>query len=140
MTWWRSIVNYFDIREPIMFDEFKVMYSALADKLDAMPHTRATSLALTKLEEAYMWIGKALRDDQIARNGSAELMEQRKDEARKPRPESGDQCDLRDEMMAQWHKGQIRIRHNAEEIYLSQWNYAALRKGVDEILPNNEAW
>ena len=34
---------------------------------------RAKSLALTALEECYMWIGKAIRDDQIARNGSAEL-------------------------------------------------------------------
>ena len=28
---------------------------------------RAKALALTKLEEVYMWIGKGLRDDQIAR-------------------------------------------------------------------------
>jgi hypothetical protein len=34
---------------------------------------RAKALALTKLEEVYMWIGKAVRDDQIARNGSAPL-------------------------------------------------------------------
>lgn len=40
---------------------------------------RAKALALTKLEEVYMWIGKALRDDQIARNGSAPLQEERKD-------------------------------------------------------------
>lgn len=40
---------------------------------------RATSLVLTKIEEAYMWLGKAIRDDQIARNGSAPLMEDRKD-------------------------------------------------------------
>lgn len=40
---------------------------------------RAASLALTKLEECYMWIGKAIRDDQIKRNGSAELQEERKD-------------------------------------------------------------
>lgn len=39
---------------------------------------RAKSLALTKLEECYMWIGKAIRDDQIERNGSAELLEERK--------------------------------------------------------------
>lgn len=36
---------------------------------------RASSLALTKIEECYMWIGKQIRDDQIARNGSAELQE-----------------------------------------------------------------
>lgn len=40
---------------------------------------RAVSTALTKLEEFYMWVGKAIRDDQIARNGSAELQEERKD-------------------------------------------------------------
>lgn len=34
---------------------------------------RAKALALTKLEEVYMWIGKAIRDDQLSRNGSAEI-------------------------------------------------------------------
>lgn len=38
---------------------------------------RAKALAVTKLEECYMWIGKALRDDQIARNGFAPLREER---------------------------------------------------------------
>lgn len=38
---------------------------------------RAQSLALTSLEEAYMWIGKAIRDAQIERNGSAPLQEGR---------------------------------------------------------------
>lgn len=46
---------------------------------EALPEGRAKSLALTKLEELYMWIGKSLRDDQIKRNGSAELQEGRKD-------------------------------------------------------------
>ena len=36
-------------------------------------------LIMDKLEEAYMWMGKAIRDDQIARNGSAPLQEERKD-------------------------------------------------------------
>lgn len=40
---------------------------------------RAKALALTKLEEVYMWIGKAIRDDQLSRNGTAELQEERKD-------------------------------------------------------------
>lgn len=34
-------------------------------------------LAIRKLEEVYMWIGKGIRNDQIKRNGSAELMEGR---------------------------------------------------------------
>ncbi len=38
---------------------------------------RAKALATTKLEECYMWIGKAIRDDQIQRNGSAPLQEER---------------------------------------------------------------
>lgn len=37
---------------------------------------RAKALALTALEEAYMWIGKAIRDEQISR-GSASLQEGR---------------------------------------------------------------
>lgn len=40
---------------------------------------RAKATALTKLEELYMWIGKAVRDEQILRNGSAPLQEERKD-------------------------------------------------------------
>ncbi len=38
---------------------------------------RAKSLVLTKLEEAYMWIGKSIRDSQIERY-SSELQEERK--------------------------------------------------------------
>lgn len=38
---------------------------------------RAKALVLTKLEEVYMWIGKAIRDDQIKRSGSAPLQEER---------------------------------------------------------------
>jgi len=47
--------------------------------INQIPDGRAKSLALTKLEEAYMWIGKAIRDEQIQRNGSAELQEERCD-------------------------------------------------------------
>ncbi len=76
------------------FDYVKYDEKAVADQVAAkhwcmgldelivknlMP-SRATSLALTRLEEAYMWIGKAIRDDQIARNGSAPLQEERNDE------------------------------------------------------------
>jgi hypothetical protein len=38
---------------------------------------RSKAQAITKLEECYMWIGKAIRDDQIARSGSAPLQEER---------------------------------------------------------------
>lgn len=69
-------VKYDDVAQTAQ-DEFKAMYVALADKLDAMPRGRAVALATTKLEESYMWIGNMLRDDQIARNGSAPLRESR---------------------------------------------------------------
>ena len=39
---------------------------------------RSKALAMTHLEEVYMWIGKGIRNDQINRNGSAELQEERK--------------------------------------------------------------
>jgi hypothetical protein len=38
---------------------------------------RARALAITKLEEVYMWAGKAIRDQQIMRNGNAPLQEER---------------------------------------------------------------
>lgn len=45
--------------------------------LNNLPESRGKALALTKLEEFYMWTGKAIRDDQIKRNGSAPSQEQR---------------------------------------------------------------
>jgi len=55
-----------------------VMDSIRAEDTDAEKadfHERA----IDKLEEFYMWVGKAIRDDQIKRNGSAPLQEGRKD-------------------------------------------------------------
>lgn len=37
---------------------------------DNLTSPRAKALAITKLEETYMWIGKAVRDDQLERNGN----------------------------------------------------------------------
>lgn len=45
---------------------------------ELLPTGRPQSLAFTNLEESYMWIGKSLRDEQIERNGSAPLQEDRK--------------------------------------------------------------
>jgi len=39
---------------------------------------RSFATAMTKLEEAFMWVGKAIRDNQIERNGSAPLEEFKK--------------------------------------------------------------
>lgn len=58
--------------------ELKLKSQELEALIEKLHSPRAKALALTKLEETYMWIGKAIRDDQIARNGSAQLMEDRK--------------------------------------------------------------
>lgn len=60
---------------------FKELFSkvdTLVDELLTSP--RAKALVHTYLEIAYMWIGKAIRDDQITRNGSAPLQEARGNE------------------------------------------------------------
>lgn len=40
--------------------------------VEMLDSPRAKALALTKLEECYTWISKAIRDDQIARGKSSE--------------------------------------------------------------------
>lgn len=37
----------------------------------SLPKGRAQAIILTKLEEAYAWVGKAIRDDQVARDLAA---------------------------------------------------------------------
>lgn len=71
----------------VEYDEFAARGQALAKAhcqkletaIDNLSDGRAKSLALTSLEECYMWIGKAIRDNQIQRNGSAPLQEKRAD-------------------------------------------------------------
>lgn len=41
----------------------------LIESISALSSARSRALALTKLEECYMWIGKAIREDQLSRNG-----------------------------------------------------------------------
>lgn len=55
----------------------KQICSLLETTINALGKGRYQSLALTKLEETYMYIGKAIRDNQIARNGNAPLLEER---------------------------------------------------------------
>lgn len=59
---------------------FKVRFEDLDVLVAEMANSRAKALVVTKLEEAYMWIGKAIRDDQIARNGleATEMQDERK--------------------------------------------------------------
>ena len=69
----------YDEKAIVYQDNFKQLVSNLEYMIDGnLKSPRAKALAITKLEEVYMWIGKAIRDDQIERNGSAELQEERK--------------------------------------------------------------
>lgn len=50
--------------------EAKAAFESIAAIVEAkLASPRAKALVFTKLEEAYAWVGKAIRDDQIARNG-----------------------------------------------------------------------
>lgn len=56
----------------------KTLIGQLEDEVNTrLECGRSKALVMTKLEEAYMWIGKGIRNDQIARNGSANLQEKR---------------------------------------------------------------
>lgn len=75
-----SRFDYVKYDEKASYDQvtFKTHIEGLEKLIDTdLKSPRAKALALTKLEECYMWIGKAIRDDQITRNGSAELQEGR---------------------------------------------------------------
>jgi hypothetical protein len=57
---------------------FKARFEELETVVNnGLPDGRAKSLVLTKLEEAYMWVGKGLRDVQLQRNPQAEHNEAR---------------------------------------------------------------
>ncbi len=59
---------------------FKSLFLSLAAHAETcLDAGRAKAHVLTKLEEAYMWIGKAIRDEQVAKR-TAELHEQRSNE------------------------------------------------------------
>lgn len=71
----------YDEHAAIIQNAFKQTFIELeAMIMTSIVSPRAKSLVLTKLEEAYMWVGKAIRDDQIMRNKDFELQEHRNDE------------------------------------------------------------
>lgn len=51
--------------------ELLVYFKALADRVEELGPSRSVSLALTNLEECYMWVGKALRDTQLEQSREA---------------------------------------------------------------------
>lgn len=77
-----SRFDYVKYDEPsiVAQNELKVLFTGVEAAVEKhMPlGSRAKAMILTKLEEAYMWCGKAIRDAQIQREGSAEMQEERK--------------------------------------------------------------
>lgn len=67
----------YDEKAQLEQNNAKALFAELEAAVNGLSSPRAKALALTKLEECYMWVGKAIRDDQIARLGVAELQEQR---------------------------------------------------------------
>ena len=58
--------------------KIKNKFQELEQMIDCLENGRSKSLIYTALEEAYMWTGKALRDEQISKNLKTELNESRK--------------------------------------------------------------
>lgn len=61
-----SYVRY-DAQAQIQQEALKELFEKLENMVSSLKDGRAKSLVLTHLEEAYMWTGKAIRDEQIAR-------------------------------------------------------------------------
>jgi hypothetical protein len=57
---------------------FKSQCQHLVAAMKTLPPGRAKEFAVAKLEEVYMWIGKAIRDGQLLRRPDAPLQEERK--------------------------------------------------------------
>jgi hypothetical protein len=47
---------------------FKIHFTQIEKEIEIFPHSREHALALEKLEECYMWIGKMIRSEQIRLN------------------------------------------------------------------------
>lgn len=75
-----SYVRY-DAQATAKQEQFKAEFEKLERMAYAMlPDGRARSLFLTALEESYMWTGKAIRDEQIARNSQPQHVPERTNE------------------------------------------------------------
>jgi hypothetical protein len=62
----------YDAQSMTQQQELRVKFEELEALVDKLPKGRASALVYTKLEEAYMWTGKAIRDAQIERTGKVE--------------------------------------------------------------------
>lgn len=73
-----SYVKY-DSASTEIQETIKKQFEAVEHIVDALPNGRAKSLVMTHLEEAYMWTGKAIRDDQISRGSQTAHVPERSD-------------------------------------------------------------
>ena len=71
-----SYVRY-DAEATTTQEAFKQKFEELETMAELLKDGRAKSLFLTALEEAYMWTGKAIRDEQIARGSQVEHVAER---------------------------------------------------------------
>ena len=71
-----SYVKY-DSASVELQERLKKQFETIEIMLDQLSDSREKSLCLTALEEAYMWTGKAIRDQQIARNSQSEHVPER---------------------------------------------------------------
>ena len=72
-------VKYDEQAKKIQAD-FKECFAQLSSAVEkVLSSPRAKALVLTKLEEAYMWLGKGIRDDQLGRNPETLPEEERND-------------------------------------------------------------
>ena len=86
-------VKYDDQANGLQAD-FKNTFMKLEETIDTQIQSpRAKALVHTKLEEAYMWIGKGIRDDQMERNKNTELNETREPVIIEPPQAEGEKND-----------------------------------------------
>lgn len=69
----RFAYTKFDSQSQDSLAGFRDLFQQLEVHVDGLADGRAKALVYTKLEEAFMWVGKALRDTQIARTGKVEV-------------------------------------------------------------------
>lgn len=64
----RFVYVKYDDKAELKSTEIRAAVSHLEDMINHhLPDSREKSLVLTKIEEAFMWSGKAIRNDQISR-------------------------------------------------------------------------
>ncbi len=60
--------------------DLRLKFEEIEALIDKLANGRPKSLVYTALEEAYMWTGKSIRDDQIARTGKVDEQPERNNE------------------------------------------------------------